>query len=135
MQFLRNQRQLPQFQFFNNTRVLHGNLDENLKKLTRDFKNEKRYLFLQLPNTPGFLIEAENESEVYKMYRATKVNPILNSEMGENTRPEIFILKSTELEDFRVLDDCFVRTATSDRTLSVKQMSEMLLLLAESVRS
>ena len=124
LQFLQTQPQLAQHSYFNKTRVLHGNLDSS----------EKKYLFLQLPNTPGFLIESSTESEIYRMHRATKVNPILNTEMGGTSRPEIFVLKSMELEEFRVLDDCFVRTATSDRTLSVKQMSEMLLLLAESVR-
>ncbi len=124
LQFLQTQQQLTQHSYFNNTRVLCGNIDSS----------EKKYLFLHLPNTPGFLIESSTENEIYKMHRATKVNPILNSDMGVTTRPEIFVLKSGELEEFRVLDDCFVRTTTSDRTLSVKQMSEMLLLLAESVR-
>ena len=134
LKYLCTQFQSNQQNFFKKIRVLHGNIDENIKKLTRDVENEKNYLFLQLPFVPGFLIESEKNSEFYKMFRATKVNPILNSETGESIRPEIFVLKSKELEEFRVLDDCFVRTTTSDRTLSVKQMSEMLLLLAESVR-
>lgn len=124
LQFLQTQPQVNQTQFFNKTRILHGNLDIN----------EKKYLFLQLPNTSGFLIESSVENEIFKMHRATKVNPILHSDLGKTTRPEIFVIKSMELEEFRVLDDCFVRTTSSDRTLSVKQMSEMLLLLAESVR-
>lgn len=136
LQFLQTQPLTAQYAYFNKIRVLHGNLSttENIKKLKRDISTEKSYLFLQLPNTPGFLIEAENHSDIYKMFRATKVNPILSTQTGEMFRPEIFVLKSKELEEFRVLDDCFVRTTASDRTLSVKQMSEMLILLAESVR-
>lgn len=133
LEFLRGLHDLAQHSYFNRIRVLHGNIEENTKKNTQNNKNEKKYLFLQLPNLAGFLIESD-EGDVYKMYRATKVNPVLHTHTGEITRPEIFVLKSGELEEFRVLDDCFVRTTTSDKTLSVKQMSEMLLLLAESVR-
>ncbi|MES2614343.1 MAG: hypothetical protein V4591_02900 [Bdellovibrionota bacterium] len=135
LQFLQMQPKSPQYDYFNKIRVLSGNFDENLKKTTRALKNiEKKYFFIQLPNVPGFLIESAKDSEIYKMYRATKVKPILNTQTGESVRPELFILKSKELEEFRILDDCFVRTSSSDRTLSVKQMSEMILLLAESVR-
>jgi len=123
LEYLRNQPKFVQQDYFYKIRVLTGN-----------FELSSAYLFLQLPHSPGFLIESEKDSEIYKMYRATKVNPMLNMETGETTRPEIFVLKSTELEEFRVLDECFVRTTTSDKTLSVKQMSEMLLLLTESVR-
>ncbi len=129
LKLLQTQKDLTQQAYFNKIRVLQGNFIE--KKLATSI--EKKYLFLQLPNTPGFLIESEG-SYVYKMYRATKVNPILNSALGEMSRPEIFVLKSDVLEEFKVLDDCFVRTTTSDKTLSVEQMSEMLLLLAESIR-
>lgn len=132
--YLQSQVSLPQHSFFKSTRILQGDLDEKKKKIEKKAYPNKRYLFMQLPNQPGFLLEAETLSEIYKMYRATKVNPIFNSDTGDIIRPEIFILKSKELEEFIVLDECFVRTKTSDKTLSVKQMSEMLLLLAESVR-
>jgi hypothetical protein len=132
--FIRSQTELPQFSFFNRIRVLHGNIDDNIKKISRDIESEKSYLFLQLPNTAGFLIEEDKQTQSYKMYRATKVNPILNSDLGVQIRPELFVLKSPELEEFKILDESFVRTTISDKTLSIPQMSEMLLLLAESVR-
>ncbi len=134
LQYLSQQHQIPQFDYFSNTRVFHGNLDENLNKNSINYSCEKRYLFLQLPNLPGFLIESEKEPDIYKMYRATRVISMQNSDLGKMIRPEMFVLKSRELEEFRILDESFVRTLTSDRTLSVKQMSEMLLLLVESVR-
>lgn len=134
LKFLQSQPQLNTNSFFLNTRVLKGNFDENSKKQNSDCKSEINYIFLQFPNISGFLIESDKEENTYKMYRATKVNPILNSDLGERVRPEIFVLKSKVLEEFRILDESFVRTVSSDKTLSVKQMSEMLLLLAESLR-
>ena len=135
LQYIQEQDVSSHYFYFGKIRVLYGKLNEQQKKLTaKDKINNKPYLFIQLPNIPGFLIESEKNNEVYTMYRATKVNPVLNSATDEIIRPEIFVLKSGILEEFYVLDDCFVRTKTSDKTLSVKQMSEMLLLLSESVR-
>ncbi len=119
--------------YFGNIRLLTGQMQQGGKAHNRE-KREIPYLFLQLPSYPGFLIEYHDQEKYMTMHRATKVNPILNSQDDSLVRPEIFVLKSDELEQFQFLDGSFVRTKNSDKTLSVPQMSEMLLLLCESVR-
>lgn len=124
--FLRQQKTMPQNAIFERTAILSGHIEgsDKLKK-----QSLKTYVFLQLPYVPGFLIEYHDNPERYIMMRATKVNPVHNTQTGEIVRPEFFVLKSPILEEFIVLEKAFVRTKYSDRTLSVEQMSEMLWLL------
>jgi hypothetical protein len=130
--FLRQQTDLPTFDFFDKLRVSFGNFEQRSLETRKESIQKTPFLFLHLPSAPGFLIEPIRQTNVYQMHRATKVLPLLKTQMDEIRRPEIFVLKSKILEEFTVLDESFARTASSDKTLSVRQMSEMIILLAQS---
>ncbi|BBH53289.1 hypothetical protein JCM31447_17320 [Fluviispira sanaruensis] len=132
LMYLSGQKDLPKKYFFGKIKVTFGSMSLDQFKNKPYIRYEKKYLFLHIPNHAGFLLEPSNNIEKIFLYRATKVMQQLSNEMGESSRPELFILKSDIIEEFKIIDDNYVRTG-NEKTLSVAQMSEMLLLLADSL--
>jgi hypothetical protein len=95
-------------------------------------KREIAYLFLQTAGAPGVLIQRFPRSKSLVLHYATKVRTVLKNDLNELVSPEMFVLKSDTVEEFCFLDDSYVRTKGNDKTLSVEQMTETLLLLIAS---
>ncbi|WP_161597540.1 hypothetical protein [Fluviispira multicolorata] len=132
LQYLSGQKDLEKSHFFEKLKVTFGSMSLDQFKHKPFIKYEKKYLFLHIPDHAGFLLEPSTGIEKIYLYRATKVVQQLSNEMGETSRPELFILKSGIIEEFKIIDDNYVRTM-NEKTLSAAQMSEMLLLLADSL--
>ena len=131
--FLRRQKDLGKDLFFNQLKISFGELSSELNSKKKENTNTKSYLFLFIPGEAGFLIEPNTKLDTFYLYRATKVLQQLDSGNTESPREPMFILKSGVIEEFKLLDENYVRVKENSKTLSVKQMSEMLLLLADSL--
>lgn len=131
--FLRNQKDLGKELFFSQLNISFGELSIESTAKNKDIYNNKNYLFLYIPGEAGFLIEPNAKIDTFYLYRATKVLQQLNAGNLESPRVPLFILKSGVIEEFKLLDENYVRVKENNKTLSIKQMSEMLLLLADSL--
>jgi hypothetical protein len=88
---------------------------------------------LHIPGEAGFLIEPNLKIDIFYMYRASKVYQHLGNGTIESPSTPLFILKSDSISEFKLIDENYVRVVENGKTLSVVQMSEMLLLLADSI--
>ncbi|WP_397601348.1 hypothetical protein [Silvanigrella sp.] len=131
--FLRSQKDLGKELFFTQLKISFGDLSSEINLKNKDTIENKNYLFLYIPGEAGFLIEPNLKIDTLYLYRATKVLQQLDSGNLESPRIPMFILKSGIIEEFKLLDENYVRVKENNKTLSVKQMSEMLLLLADSL--
>ena len=95
----------------------------------KETKSKKSYLFLFHPQSPGLLLETEDS--VITMVKATKVVPVTQNNFGDLTRSELFVVKSSILEHYTVLDKEFCRSQ-GGQTLSIEQLSEALLVVCLS---
>jgi hypothetical protein len=132
--FLRMQKDLGRELFFNQLKISFGILSSDSLKMNKDSKETNNYLFLHIPGKSGFLIEPNSRIDAFYMYSATKVHQQLGNGTTENSCTPIFILKSNVIGEFKLLDENYVRVSENGKTLSVAQMSEMLLLLADSLK-
>jgi hypothetical protein len=131
--FLRMQKDLGKELFFSQLKISFGQLSsENIKK-HKEIKDPKSYLFLYIPGEAGFLIEPNSKIDIFYMYSATKVHQQLGNGTAESPGSPLFILKSNVIGEFKLLDENYVRLSDNGKTLSVAQMSEILLLLADSL--
>ena len=128
--FLRTQKDLEKNLFFHQLKVSYGeiNLVPKNKELTKD------YLFIYIPGEAGFLIEPNSAYDHFYLYRATKLIQQFEAANNEGSYSPLFILKSGVIEEFKVLDENYIRVNANNKTLSIKQTSEMLLLLADSMQ-
>ena len=132
--FLRAQKDLGKELFFSQLKISFGQLSSESIQKDKEIKNAKSYLFLHIPGESGFLIEPNPNVDIFYMYSATKVHQQLGYGSAESTGTPLFILKSKAIGEFKLLDENYVRVSENGKTLSVAQMSEMLLLLADSLK-
>ena len=130
--FLQLQKDLGKELFFNQLKVTFGQISTDMN--SKELKNFKNYLFLHVPGEGCFLIEPNAKFDTFYMYRATKIYQQLGNMTEESGITPMFILKSDVIGEFKILDENYVRVADNNKTLSIEQMSEMLLLLADSVQ-
>lgn len=132
--FLRSQKDLGREFFFNQLKISFGQLSSDSREKNKEIKDAKNYLFLHIPGNSGFLIEPNSKIDIFYMYSATKVHQQLRNGTVDSSDYPLFILKSNVIEEFKLLDENYVRVSENGKTLSVAQMSEMLLLLADSLK-
>lgn len=132
--FLRSQKDLGKEFFFSQLKISFGQLSSEIIPKNKEIKNPKNYLFLHIPGKAGFLIEPNTKFDIFNMYSATKVHQQLGYISEDTSDSPLFILKSNVIGEFKLLDENYVRLSENGKTLSVAQMSEMLLLLADSLK-
>jgi hypothetical protein len=92
-----------------------------------------RYLFIQIPEQAGILLEQTAQEKVLSLLNATLAVQYLTTETGESVRNPLFVAQSRTLEQFSVLD-CETVRSSSGKTLFDHQFSEMLVsLIADRV--
>ncbi|WGL59974.1 hypothetical protein QEJ31_15685 [Pigmentibacter sp. JX0631] len=130
IQFLKTQKDLEKNLFFHQLKVSCGSieLDPQNKELIKD------YIFIYIPGDAGFLIEPNQTYENFYLFRATKLIQQVDLGKSDGNYSPLFILKSGVVEEFTLLDDNYIRVIGNNKTLSIKQTSEMLLLLADSMQ-
>lgn len=128
LSFLQAQKNFEKEIFFKMLKISSGELFSN------DTKELKSYIFIHIPNTAGFLIEPNDQFNTLSMYRATKVYQQLNNASESSAITPFFVLKSDSIEEFKLLDENYVRVKDNNKTLSALQLSETLLLLAHSMK-
>lgn len=128
--FLKAQKDLEKNLFFHQLKVSFGSivLDPQNKEVT------KEYIFIYIPGDAGFLIEPNQTYEQFYLFRATKLIQQVDLGKTDGNYSPLFILKSGVIEEFLLLDENYIRVNGNNKTLSLKQTSEMLLLLADSMR-
>lgn len=131
--FLRSQKDLGKELFFSQLKISFGQLSSETI-YNKEIKNPKSYLYLHIPGEAGFLIEPNSKMDIFYMYCATKVHQHLGNGTAESPESPLFILKSNAIGEFKLLDENYVRVSENGKTLSVAQISEMLLLLADSMK-
>ncbi len=132
--FLRSQKDLGREFFFSQLKISFGQLSSEARQKHNEIRDAKNYLFLHIPGKSGFLIEPNSKIDIFYMYSATKVHQQLGNGTTDFSDYPLFILKSNAIEEFKLLDENYVRVSENGKTLSVAQMSEMLLLLADSLK-
>ncbi|APJ03842.1 hypothetical protein [Silvanigrella aquatica] len=132
--FIRSQKDLGKEFFFSQVKISHGLISPKANTKDKDFKDGKSYLFMHIPGEAGFLIEPNINFELFHMYRASKVHQHLGNGNLDTPPAPFFILKSKSISEFKLIDENYVRVVENGKTLSVAQMSEMLLLLADSIK-
>lgn len=128
--FLQKQKDLEKNLFFHQLNVSYGEMSLN----AHDKERTKDYLFIYIPGDAGFLIEPNSSYDSLSLYRATKLLQQIDSGKPDHIYSPLFILKSGIIEEFKILDSNYIRVLGNNKTLSVKQTSEMLLLLADSMQ-
>ncbi|MGY3804675.1 hypothetical protein ACWNT8_11460 [Pigmentibacter ruber] len=128
--FLKAQKDLEKNLFFHQLKVSFGSivLDPQNKEVT------KEYIFIYIPGDAGFLIEPNQTYEQFYLFRATKLIQQVDLGKSDGNYSPLFILKSGVIEEFLLLDENYIRVYGNNKTLSLKQTSEMLLLLADSMQ-
>ncbi|WP_158998023.1 hypothetical protein [Pigmentibacter ruber] len=128
--FLKAQKDLEKNLFFHQLKVSFGSivLDPQNKEVT------KEYIFIYIPGDAGFLIEPNQTYEQFYLFRATKLIQQVDLGKSDGNYSPLFILKSGVIEEFLLLDENYIRVNENNKTLSLKQTSEMLLLLADSMQ-
>lgn len=128
--FLKAQKDLEKNLFFHQLKVSFGSivLDPQNKEVT------KEYIFIYIPGDAGFLIEPNQTYEQFYLFRATKLIQQVDLGKSDGNYSPLFILKSGVIEEFLLLDENYIRVNGNNKTLSLKQTSEMLLLLADSMQ-
>ena len=134
LKYLTLQKDLDDDLFFSKVQILFGQYSEDSKDKKNTSNKDKCYLFIYIPGNAGFLIEPNSTFDTLNMYRATRVYQHLGSIKEDNALTPYFVLKSDIIGEFKILDENYVRVSDNQKTLSVAQMSEMLILLSDSMK-
>lgn len=107
-------------------KVFTGNLDEHANP-ERDGTN---YLFLNVPSSPGYLLELNSTNRQLEMRKATLIVPIKRNSREELESSTLFVTQPRVLESYEVLNSDLIRRHQPLKTFPVEAMSEHLLSLA-----
>lgn len=132
LKYLTRQKDLDNDLFFSKVQILFGQYSDESKE--KPNTKDKYYLFIYIPGNAGFLIEPNSAFDTLNMYRATRVYQQLGHIGADAALTPYFVLKSEIVGEFKILDENYVRIFENQKTLSVAQMSEMLILLSDSMK-
>lgn len=85
------------------------------------------YLFIDIPNHHGILIEVSGEFECHTV-RANRVHTMQTHFTGELKIPTLFVAHGKPEDGFVILSTDVARLQASDRTVSLEQLSEHFIL-------
>ena len=105
--------------------ILHG-IDIKVGEFE---KEERPYLYISVPGQGGFLLEPMDQYVALR--RATGSSMLTKSIPGQREFQSLFFLQGQELERFIFLDQELLRGQLQDKTFSLPQLSEALLVWTE----
>ena len=94
--------------------------------MTQKKDNPCEYLFFTVPKKQGLLIQHVPDEKCIQIFNATQRTTMKKNPWGGMEKDSLIVLKSKVLEEFKPLDENYVRT-NDELTLSVEQASEFLL--------
>lgn len=92
-----------------------------------DDEKKSYYLFLQIPDAPGFLFDTTETPLELRLQRATQAAPLMADFSGAPVRPTIFVMQGKPIEFFTILEVDCVRSQLIPKTYSLERLSEYLI--------